>query len=99
MQANPYAYAVAALSYIAVVALFMRFIETLRHDTPDTLVDGMGFLSLFVLSVATMAFLFFYQPVVLLLEHKKREAVTFFLKTLFTFGASTTMVLTVVILQ
>jgi hypothetical protein len=43
-------------------------------------------ISLVVFSAATMAFLFFYRPLVLLLEHRSSEAVAFFLKTLATFG-------------
>jgi hypothetical protein len=36
-----------------------------------------------------MAFLFFYRPAVLLIENKREEAVSFFLKTLGTFGVIT----------
>lgn len=77
----------------------MQFIQSLRHDTPDTLLDSMGVLSLFVLSAAVMAFLFFYQPVSLLIENKKTEAVSYFLKTLGTFGVVTVLVLTLVSMQ
>lgn len=99
MQWSPVLSAFAAALYIGVVAVFMRFIESIRHDTPDTLIDGMGFLSLFVLSVAVMAFLFFYHPVVLLLENKKKEATVYFLKTLGVFWAITVVVLTLASLQ
>lgn len=77
----------------------MHFISSIRHDTPDTLLDGVGVMSLFVFSAAIMAFLFFYRPVVLLIEHKKAEAVSYFLKTLGTFGVITVVVLTLVSLQ
>jgi hypothetical protein len=46
-------------------------------------------LSLLVLSVSVMAFLFFYQPVVLLLDGKRDEALAFFLRTVGTFAAGT----------
>ncbi|MES2225256.1 MAG: hypothetical protein V4480_00415 [Patescibacteria group bacterium] len=46
-----------------------------------------------------MAFLFFYQPVLRLLEHKRAEAVSYFLKTLAIFGAMTIIVLALVSLQ
>jgi len=88
-----------ALAYIGAVALFMRFIESLRHDTPDTLLDGMGFISLFVLSAAVMAFLFLYQPLVRLIEGKRAEAVAYFLKTLAVFGLVTAALLTLASLQ
>lgn len=99
MKWNPFLNAVAASAYIGCVALFMHFIESIRHDTPDTLVDGMGFISLFVFSAAIMAFLFFYQPTLKLLENKKAEAVSYFLKTLGIFGAITVGVLTLASLQ
>jgi hypothetical protein len=99
MTPNPYMYALIALIYIGAVSSFMRFIESIRHNTPDTLFDGVGFLSLFVCSAAVMAFLFFYQPVVLLIEGKKHEALVFFLKTLGTFGFTTVCSLTLVSAQ
>lgn len=91
--------AAVAVAYIGAVALFMRFIESLRHDTPDTIIDGMGFISLFVFSAAVMAFLFFYQPMLMLVENKKAEAVSHFLKTLGIFGLITLILLTLVSVQ
>lgn len=91
--------ALAAALYIGAVALFMHFIQSLRHDTPDTLLDGIGIMSLFVFSAAVMSFLFFYQPVLKLIENKKAEALSYFLKTLGIFGAITVVVLTLVSVQ
>lgn len=99
MHCHPVLNAFVALSYIGAVALFMRFIESIRHDTPDTLLDGIGILSLVVCSAAVMAFLFFYQPVVLLLQHKQTAALTYFLKTLGIFATLTIATLTLVSLQ
>jgi len=99
MRWNPFVNATTAALYIGAVALFMRFIESLRHDTPDTLLDGMGVMSLLVFSAAVMAFLFFYQPVLRLVENKKAEAVSYFLKTLGIFGAITIVVLTLASMQ
>lgn len=99
MKWNPGINAVGALAYIGAIALFMNFMESIRHDTPDTLLDGMGMISLLVFSAAVMAFLFFYQPLVLLIENKKSEAIAYFLKTLGIFGAVTVVVLIVVSLQ
>lgn len=96
---NPFLNAAAAAAYIGAVVLFMHFIQSLRHDTPDTLLDGIGVISLFVLSAAVMGFLFFYQPALRLLEQKKAEALSYFLKMLATFGVLTAIVLTLVSLQ
>ena len=93
MKWNPFLNATAAALYIVAVALFMQFIESLRHDTPDTLLDSVGMLSLLVLSVAVMAFLFFYQPVRRLIENKRAEAMSYFLKTLGIFGVLTIVAL------
>lgn len=99
MKWNPFINGLAAFAYIGLVALCMQSIQSLRHDTSDTLVDGVGFISLFVLSAAVMTFLFFYQPVLLLTENKKTEAVSYFLKTLGIFGAITAVLLAFVSLQ
>ena len=99
MRLNPYINALLATTYIAGIALFMQFISSTHHDTPDTLLDGMGFLSLFVFSAAVMAFLFFYRPVMLLVDGKHKEAISYFLKTLATFGVVTALVLLFVSIQ
>ncbi len=99
MKLYPYLHAFAALAYIMLLALFMRFIESIRHDTPDTFIDGIGFLSLFVFSAVVMAFLFFYQPIRLLIEQKPHEASTFFLTTLASFGVAVAILLVLVSLQ
>jgi hypothetical protein len=99
MKWNPILNAAAAVTYITLVALFMRFIEALRHDTPDTLIDGMAAMSLFVFSAAIMAFLFFYQPVKLLTEKKPTESVAYFLKTIGTFGLTMVILLVLASLQ
>lgn len=99
MKWNPLINATGAVAYIGAVVTFLHFLESIRHDTPDTLLDGIGFISLVVCSAAVMAFLFFYRPVQLLLLHREREAVTYFLQTLGIFGAVTIVVLTLVSMQ
>ncbi|MBU1292925.1 hypothetical protein KJ819_02540 [Patescibacteria group bacterium] len=99
MKWNPFINAIAAAVYIGIIVLFMQFIESIRHDTPDTILDGIGVLSLFVLSVAVMAFLFFYQPVVRFVDNKRTEAVSYFLKTLGIFAVITIVILTLVSAQ
>jgi hypothetical protein len=53
----------------------------------------MGMLSLLVLSVALMAYLFFYQPVLMLIEGQKQKAVKLFLQTVGIFAIGTALVL------
>lgn len=99
MKWNPLLNALAASSYIGAVVLFLHFIESVRRDTPDTILDGLGVISLFVFSAAVMAFLFFYQPALRLIENKRSEAVSYFLQTLGIFGLITVTVLTLVSIQ
>ncbi|PIP65778.1 hypothetical protein COU77_04005 [Candidatus Peregrinibacteria bacterium CG10_big_fil_rev_8_21_14_0_10_49_16] len=97
MRWNPYLHAIGAAAYIWGVGLLIAYISSLHHDTPDTFTAPIVALSLLVFSVATMGFLFFYRPAVLLLEKKREEAVLFFLKTLGTFGVLTLLVVLTVL--
>ncbi len=99
MKYRPFLHGLSAVAYIGAVVLFIRYMESIRHDTPDTFLDGMAFISLFVFSASVMAFLFFYQPLLLILENKKPEALNFFFKTLATCGATTLVLLTASSLQ
>ena len=99
MKWNPLINALAATTYITLAVTLIHFLESIRHNTPDTFIDGIGALSLLVFSAATMAFLFFYQPVILPLESKQAEAVSYFLKTLFIFGITTGSIMALVIFQ
>ena len=96
MQLNPYGNAIVAAGYIWGVVSLIQLISP-PPDTPDTFLTPILALSVLVFSVATMSFIFFYRPVVLLLEHKKDAAVTFFLKTLVTFGALTAIILSTLV--
>ena len=93
MRWNPFINAFAAAAYIWGVGLLIRHISLLHHDTPDNLIGSIAFLSLLVFSASVMGFLFFYRPVMFLVENKKDEAISFFLKTLGTFGAITLLVI------
>jgi len=90
---NPILNAVSAVAYVVAVALLIHAISSVRANTPDTLLDSIAALSLFTFSAAVMGFLFCYQPVALLIENKKKEAVSYFLKTLGAFGGIILLVL------
>lgn len=80
MTENPLINALSATLYISVVASGMFFTEKSPEPVYPLLV-GIAMLSLFVLSVAVMGYIFFYRPVILIAEGKKVEALHFFLKT------------------
>lgn len=91
MKWNPYLNAVGASAYIWAIVLLLNHIARLHHDTPDNAVGTAAALSLMVLSASVMAFLFFYRPVMLLIENKKQEAISFFFKTVLTFALITSL--------
>ena len=97
MRWNPFLNAVGAAVYIWGMGLLIHHISSLHHDTPDNLVGSVAALSLLVLSAAVMGFFFFYRPVELLVENKRGEAVSFFLRTLGTFGVITLIAIFAVI--
>lgn len=72
----------------------MTFLTQPLRDKPDTFFAPVVFLSLLTLSVAVMAFLFFYQPLMYFIEGKKKEAVSLFIKTVGIFAFLTAVALT-----
>lgn len=89
MSTKPLYNAILASAYICCIGIFFAVVEHFKHDTPDTLLAPVAMLSLLVFSVATMGYLFFYQPLVLILDGKREEAVAYFFKTLGIFGLLT----------
>ena len=94
MSNNPVINALSALVYIILVVTVMTFVTQPLKNKPDTFFAPITFLSVFTLSVVVMAFLFFYQPLMLFIERKKKQAVSLFVKTVTIFAAITTVVLT-----
>jgi hypothetical protein len=93
MSKNPIINALSASAYIVLVVSIMTFVTQPLKNKPDTFFAPITFLSVLTLSVAVMAFLFFYQPLQLFIEGKKKEAVNLFVKTVGIFGAITVMTL------
>lgn len=71
----------------------MTFITQPLKNKPDTFFAPITVLFVLTLSVAVMAYLFFYQPLMLFIEGKKKEAVNFFVKTVGIFAIITIIVL------
>jgi hypothetical protein len=78
---KPFLYASGAALYIVIIVFVMQTVSMLLKSQDGTFVIPMTVLSMFVLSAAVMGFLFLSEPVSLLVENKKREAVVFFGKT------------------
>ena len=95
MSRNPYTNALLAGLYIVFVVLLITYGPAYVRDKPDTILAPMAMLSLLVLSVALMGYLFCLQPVQMFLEGQKVEAVELFTKTLAAFAVITGIVLIV----
>ncbi|HHT9138988.1 MAG TPA: hypothetical protein ACFYEK_17310 [Candidatus Wunengus sp. YC60] len=93
MSKNPFINGLSASAYIILGVTVMTFVtQPLKHK-PDTFFAPIAFLSLLTLSVAVMAFLFFYQPLLLFIAGKKKDAVSLFVKTVSIFAAITAVIL------
>lgn len=93
MSKNPVINALSASAYIILVVTVMTFVTQPLKNKPDTFFAPITFLSVLTLSVAVMAFLFFYQPLLLFIDGKKKEAVNLFVKTVGIFAAITAFAL------
>ena len=75
---KPFLHALAAALYIVVIVLVIQFFGSALKNQADTIIIPMTMLSLFVLSAAVMGFLFLSEPLRLLIENRKQEALAFF---------------------
>lgn len=91
MPKNPYIHAVLASVYIVAVVLAINIGS--HHAPPkDNILMPMAMLSLLVLSVCVMGYLFIFQPFQMYLSGNKKEAITFFVKTVGTFAVITAII-------
>ncbi len=80
---KPFVYALSAFAYIVSLVSFVNFIANSSFfPKKDNILMPMAMLSMLVLSAAVMGFLFLSEPLMLYLDGKKKEAVTFFGKTI-----------------
>lgn len=93
MSKNPFINALGASAYIFLVVSIMTFATQPLRDKPDTFFAPIAVLFVLTLSVAVMAYLFFYQPLQLFIEAKKKEAVDLFIKTVAIFAIFTLITL------
>lgn len=78
---KPLLHAFGAALYIVFIVSITFTVGQLLKEQNDTILAPMTMLSLFVLSAAVMGYLFISEPLYLLVENKKKEAITFFAKT------------------
>ena len=93
---NPYLNSIYAELYILILVAGARVFAT--PNTPDNnFFDPIVALSILVLSVAIMGFLFIGEPLQLYLSGEKKMAVSFFMKTVLGFAILT--ILSIVLLK
>lgn len=79
MTKNPLLNALAAALYIVGIVSILSYAGTLKGpDTPDSFIIPMVMLSLLVLSVLTMAYCFFFNPIQMYLDGQRKEAAALF---------------------
>lgn len=88
MSKNPIVNALAAALYIGVLASVMFYGQPLI-DPVDNVLMPITMLSLLTLSAAMMAYIFFYQPVLMYLEGQKTDAIKLGVHTVGAFAAIT----------
>lgn len=89
---NPFPNALLAIAYIIGLVTIVSNLPVFS-DQGGSIFAPMVMLSLLVLSVSVMAYLFFYKPVVLLLDGEREKAVKLFLQTIGIFAVATIVVL------
>ncbi len=93
MTKKPFINALVAAAYIFLVVTAMNVVTQPLRDKPDTFMAPVTVLFVLTLSVAVMAYLFFYQPLLMFIDGKKKEAVNLFIKTVGIFALLTAIVL------
>jgi hypothetical protein len=88
MTKNPFINALTATVYITAVATIPFFGKNLFGHGNSFLIP-VAMISLFTLSAAVMGYLFLYQPLLLLLDGHKKNAVKLFLQTVAAFAGIT----------
>ena len=95
MTTNPFYNALFAIAYIVILVTAAINGPRLLGGPEESIFYPMLGLAVFVLSAAVMAYLFFYQPVLMLLDGKRDKAVKLFLQTVGIFAVATAALMVV----
>jgi hypothetical protein len=94
---TPFFHSLLAFLYICFVASLMFYGQPFVREE-DAVIMPIAALSLLTLSASVMSYLFFYRPLLLILEGKKDVALQFFLKTIGYFAGITVLAFVVMFL-
>ena len=92
MTKSPIINSLVAISYVVAIAVVMDW-GTKRVAPVDNVLAPIAVISLFTLSAAVMGYIFLYQPGMLYMDGKKKQAVKLFLQTVGAFGIITVLAL------
>jgi hypothetical protein len=95
MTENPFKNAFLALAYIIILVSLLFLGSKMIGGDEESILYPISALSVLVLSVGVMAYLFFYKPVLMLLDGERERGVKLFLHTLGIFACATGVVLLV----
>jgi hypothetical protein len=99
MTTNPFYNAIFAIAYIVILVTAVNFASTLFEGLiVESIFLPMGALATLVLSVALMGYLFFYQPVTMLIDDEREKAVKLFLQTVAIFAVATVLVICIALI-
>lgn len=93
MTRNPLYNALLAIAYVIGVILLIFSGTFFFGSQEDSIFIPMAMLGLLVLSVTVMAYLFFYQPLIMLLDGERDKGVKLFLQTIGIFAGAIVVVL------
>lgn len=93
MTTNPFYNALLALGYVLFVVTLINIATHFAGPGPDNnFFAPVAMLSLLTLSASVMAYVFFYQPLVLFLDGKRKEGARLFLQTVGIFAGLTSCI-------
>lgn len=98
MTKNPFYNALFAIAYIVIIVTFLFFGPGAIMGDEESIFIPMAMLSLLVLSVALMGYIFFYHPVLMLIQGERERGVKLFLQTVGIFAIATLVVLIVALI-
>ena len=97
MTNNPFKNALGAFIYICGVVTLINYGSRFGGEN-ESIIAPIAMLSLLVLSVSVMAYMFFLAPIRQYLDGKKEEAIQLLLKTMGSFALITSIALLTVLL-
>lgn len=95
---KPFLHALGAAGYIVTIVIVINVITRVLKDGQESILIPMTMLGLFVFSAAVMGYFFLSEPLVLLTENRRSDAILFFGRTVAVFACFLAVFITVLLL-